>query len=55
MKFRALSELLWHFEEIPPFRPLTTMANIGGHVGGHRIQKKIIKNFFPLFAHQKEH
>ncbi len=51
-KFRAYLELLWHFEETHSFRPLITIGNMEGHVGGHRIQKKIIKMFF-LYLHIK--
>ncbi len=53
MKSHALLELLRHFEEIPTFWPLTTMGNIGGHEGGHKIQEKIIKMFF-LYLHIKK-
>ncbi len=50
-------QLLVHSSKILTIQQGITrgMGNIGGHVGGHRIQKKIIKMFFPLFAHQKEH
>ncbi len=54
-RFRALSGVLRHFEEIAPSMPLPIMGNMGGHVGGQKIHTKIIKIFFPLFVHQKEH
>ena len=34
--------------DIPPFVPLPIIGNIGGHVGGHKIQTKMIKIFFPF-------
>ncbi len=40
--------VLRHFEEIPRFMPLPIMGYIGGHVGGHKIDTKIMKLFFPL-------
>ena len=54
-KFRALSGVLRHFEETAPFMPLPIMRNIGDHVGGQKNHTNIIKIFFPLFVHQKEH